>query len=193
MQRSPLFIAAAALMTTAKPAPAQFLNKGIEFVESVRKSDGNRVVELLQERPVGLLDSRGNDGNTALIIALARRDDEWTGFLLNNGADPDLPGKNGDTPLITAARAGYLDGTGWLIGLDVKVDATNKAGETALILAVQQHQPRIVGALLKAGADPDKTDHVAGFSARDYAARDPRASDICKLIEAKKPKPARQP
>lgn len=193
MQRTFLFIATAALMSAATPAPAQYLNKGVEFVESVRKSDGNRVLELLDERPVGLLDSRGSDGDTALIVALARRDDEWTGFLLNNGADPDLPGKDGDTPLMTAARAGYLDGAGWLIGLGVKIDATNKAGETALIFAVQQRQPRIVGALLKAGADPDKTDHVAGFSARDYAARDPRARDIGKLIEAKKPKPANQP
>jgi ankyrin repeat protein len=192
VQRSTLFIAAAALLS-ATPAAAQYPNKGIEFVEAVRKSDGNKVVELLQDRPVGLIDSRSYDGETALIIALARRDAEWTGFLLNNGADPDLSGKNGDTPLMTAARAGYLEGIGWLLGLHAKVDATNKAGETALIFAVQQRQPRIVGALLKAGANPDKADHVAGFSARDYAARDPRARDIVKLIEDKKPKPAAQP
>ena len=28
----------------------------------------------------------------ALIVAIARRDDEWTGFLLNQGADPNLAG-----------------------------------------------------------------------------------------------------
>lgn len=189
MQRPILFIAAAALLAAAFPAAAQFTNKGMEFVEAVRKSDGNKVVELLQGPSVGLINSRADDGDTALIIALARRDEEWTGFLLNNGADPDLPGKNGDTPLMTAARAGYFEGAGWLIALKAKVDATNRAGETALIFAVQQRQPRIVEALLRAGADPDKADHVAGFSARDYAARDPRARDIAKIIETKKPKP----
>jgi hypothetical protein len=44
--------------------------------------------------------------------------------------------------------------------------------------------------LLEAGANPDKTDHAAGYSARDYAQRDPRARDILKLIETKKPKAA---
>jgi len=55
---------------------------------------------------------------------------------------------------------------------------------------VQQRQVPIVRRLLAAGANPDKTDSAAGYSARDYAARDSRASDILKLIEAKKPKPA---
>lgn len=191
MQRSFLILAAASLLS-ATPAEAQ-INMGSEFVEAVRKNDGNKVVELLQARPVGLIDSRNYDGDTALIIALARRDDEWTGFLLNSGADPELSGKDGATPLMTAARAGYLDGVGWLLGLHAKVDAANKAGETALIFAVQQHQPRIVTALLKAGADPDKTDHVAGFSARDYAARDPRLREIARIIEDMKPKPATRP
>jgi hypothetical protein len=45
-----------------------------------------------------------------------------------------------------------------------------------------------VKALLEAGADPDRTDNVAGYSARDYANRDPRARDIQKLINDKKPK-----
>ena len=45
-------------------------------------------------------------------------------------------------------------------------------------------------ALLKAGANPDKTDALQGFSAREYAERDPRSREILKAIEAKKPKTA---
>ncbi len=172
------------------PAAAQYANSGVEFVEAVRTSNGDKVVELLTAKPTGLIDARGDDGNTALIVALARRDDEWTGFLLGKGADPNLSGKGGDTPLMAAARAGYFDGVGWLLQLGAKVDSTNRSGETALILAVQQRQPMIVKILLHAGADPDKTDSVAGYSARNYAARDPRAGEIAKLIESKKPKPA---
>jgi hypothetical protein len=40
--------------------------------------------------------------------------------------------------------------------------------------------------LLKAGADPDKADHAAGYSARDYAKRDTRNPGILRLIDTVK-------
>jgi ankyrin repeat protein len=46
----------------------------------------------------------------------------------------------------------------------------------------------MVKALLEAGADPDHSDNVAGYSARDYARRDARARDVLKLIEDLRPK-----
>ncbi|MEO7635326.1 MAG: ankyrin repeat domain-containing protein [Sphingomicrobium sp.] len=163
-------------------------NDGTAFVGAVRASDGNKVAALLDKRPLGLIDSRDEDGNTALLIALGRRDEEWTGFLLTKGASRDLAGKNGDTPLIVAARVGFSEAVDWLVTMNAKVDSDNRMGETPLIVAVQQHQLPIVRTLLKAGANPDKTD-FSGYSARDYALRDPRARDILKLIEAKLPKP----
>jgi ankyrin repeat protein len=62
-------------------------------------------------------------------------------------------------------------------------------GETPLIIAVQQRDLQIVRQLLDAGANPDRSDAAAGYSARDYAVRDTRARDILKLIEDKKPRP----
>jgi ankyrin repeat protein len=185
-------IAAAALGALCAPAMAQMVAgyAGTEFVEAVRKSDGDKVTQLLRDHPTGLVDARDGDGNTALIIAINRRDEEWTGFLLNQNADPNFGGKGGDTPLINAARIGFDQAVEWLLALGAKVDGTNRMGETPLIVAVQQRQVPIVRRLLAAGANPDKTDSAAGYSARDYAARDSRASDILKLIEAKKPKPA---
>jgi hypothetical protein len=44
--------------------------------------------------------------------------------------------------------------------------------------------------LLEAGADPDKTDHASGYSARDYAKRDNRSSEMLRLIESVKSKKA---
>jgi len=61
-------------------------------------------------------------------------------------------------------------------------------GETPLIVAVQQRDRPLVKLLLDHGADPDKTDAAAGYSAHDYATRDPRARDILVLINNKKPK-----
>ena len=63
-------------------------------------------------------------------------------------------------------------------------------GETPLIIAVQQRNLPVVRVLLNQNANPDKTDSAAGYSARDYATRDPRAREILKMIDDKKPKAA---
>ena len=186
-------IAIGAAVACAVPAAAQIGGggyKGVEFVEAVRKSDGDKAMELLTSSAPGIVDSKADDGNTALIVALMRRDEEWTGFLLNKGADPNLAGSKGDTPLLVASRVGFDQAVEWLLSMGAKVDTPNRSGETPLIMAVQGRQTATAKLLLDAGADPDRTDTVAGYSARDYAQRDPRARDIQQLIQAKKPKPA---
>lgn len=181
--------AAAAFLVLAVPAFAQLEGSPSQrFVEAVRKGDGNTVGQLLDSNPDTLLNARDYQGDTALLVAIDRRDDDWTAFLLSKGADPNLASRDGKTPLIAAARIGYDDAVGWLIGKGAKVDSTNRMGETALIVAVQQRQPLTVKILLSAGADPDKTDGAAGLSARDYARRDSRARDILRMIELSKPK-----
>ena len=180
------FLVATSLIAT--PVAAQGLTTaGYDFVEAVKKSDGDKATEALTGHPRGIIDTKDGDGNTGLIIAISRSDEQWTGFLLNKGADPNLAGKGGDTPLIAAARVGFGNAIEWLLSLGAKVDTPNKMGETPLIIAVQQRETPVVRLLLNAGADPDRTDHAAGYSARDYAKRDSRARDILKLIEDKKP------
>jgi ankyrin repeat protein len=180
-------IGAALALTLAAPAYAQLAtDAGDDFVAAVKKSDGNKVNDLLNTHPPGLVNAKDFDGNTGLAIALARRDEDWTAFLLNHGADPNLAGnKAGDTPLIVAARAGTDTAVEWLLSKGAKVDATNRAGETPLIVAVQHRALPVVRLLLAAGANPDRTDNVQGYSARGYAQRDPRARDILSLIEAR--------
>jgi ankyrin repeat protein len=175
----------------AAPVAAQsFSTPGYEFIEAVKKSDGDKATQILSSHPAGIINTKDGDGNTGLIVAIGRSDESWTGFLLNKGADPNLAGKGGDTPLIAATRVGFETAIEWLLGLGAKVNTPNRMGETPLIIAVQQRETPVVRLLLNAGADPDRTDHAAGYSARDYAARDPRARDILKLIEDKKPKTA---
>lgn len=183
-------LASASLALISTPASAQSLTSDSDqFVDAVQKSDGDKATQLIQSHP-NLVDARNGKGDTGLIIAIGRSDPNWTGFLLNKGADPNLAGANGDTPLIEAAKVGFDDAVNWLLSLGAKVDGTNKMGETALIIAVQQRDVTMVRLLLNAGANPDKTDSAAGYSARDYATRDTRSREILKLINDKKPQPA---
>jgi ankyrin repeat protein len=109
------------------------------------------------------------------------------GFLLQNGADPNLKDADGNTPLIVAAMTGFGDGVRVMLASKAQVDGTNGKGETALIKAVHMRDTASVQLLLQAGADPDRTDNLAGMSARDYAARDVRSGPIAKaLAEAPK-------
>ena len=124
-----------------------------------------------------------------LTTAMRKRATLYVNFLLQNGADPNLADRNGDTALMIAARLGYLEGVGAMLGARAAVDASNRQGETALIIAVQNRHVSIVRRLLEAGASASRTDNASGLSARDYAARDRRSSDILKLIDQVKPKP----
>lgn len=181
-----------ALSLIAAPAFGQAGSAGSQFIEAVRARDGAKAMELLRSTPV-VVNARDDRGDTPLMIAVARRDDEWTGFLLGQGADPSLAARSGDTALIVAARNGFAEAVSSLLAMGVKVDAANRMGETALILAVQQRHTDIVKALLASGADPDRADSAAGYSARDYAKRDNRGGEILALIEAsRKPKAAEQ-
>lgn len=183
------FLVATALIAT--PVVAQMNSTpGADLIDAVKKRDGDKTIQALEGQPPGIVDSKDQDGNTSLLIAIARSDDQWTGFLLNKGADPNLAGKGGDTPLIAAARVGFDQALEWLLAVGAKIDASNRMGETALIIAVQQRDLPAVRLLLKHGANPDKTDAAAGYSARDYAQRDPRAREILSLINEVKPKSA---
>jgi ankyrin repeat protein len=188
MKSFKIVLAACGLAIVSAPAFAQLAgNDGQDFIEAVQKRDGDKAMQLISDHPT-IIDTKNDKGDTGLLVAIRASDRDWTGFLLNKGADPNLQGAGGDTPLIAAARVGFDEAAGWLIGLGAKVDATNRSGETPLIIAVQQRNAPLVKLLLEHGADPDRTDNVAGFSARDYANRDSRARDIQKLIEEKKPK-----
>jgi len=172
----------------AATAAAQMSVDSMDFITAVQKGDGGKAGQLLSDHPT-IIDSRDGKGDTALIIAINRADSDWTAFLLNKGADPNLAStKSGDTPLIAASRIGFQDAAEWLLGLGAKIDGTNRQGETPLIIAVQLRQIPMIRFLLEHGANPDKVDAAQGYSARQYAERDNRGRQILQMIEAKKPK-----
>ena len=175
----------------ATPAAAQFRG-GYGFLQAVDSRDGTKATDALKDDPT-LINTRNPDtGETALLIVTKRRDTTWLRFLLSKNADPAIADRQGVTPLMHAALLNYTEGAEELLGRKAPVDQTNRRGETALILAVQTKNVAMVRLLVKNGASPDKTDHIAGLSARDYAKRDDRTGQLLSILDAKPDVPARE-
>lgn len=178
-----IITAVAAAMLATSPVAAQF-SDSYNFLKAVKERKGEEAEKFLAEPGTVIINTRdGTSGETALHIVIQRRDSTWLGYLLQKGANPNLADKKGTTPLMLATQLGYVEGIDTLVRKKATVDQTNRSGETALILAVQLRNSEAVRALLKAGANPDKKDSRAGYSARDYAKQDGRASAIAAIIE----------
>ncbi|HEV2079135.1 MAG TPA: ankyrin repeat domain-containing protein [Allosphingosinicella sp.] len=176
--------AAVALSILAVPAHAQG-SDSYKLLQAIRKGDGAEVDKLLATPNSALLNTKDRDnGETALHIVTGQRNLGWLNFLLTKGARIDLQNGEGSTPLAVAAQLGWLEGAERLLERKASVDLANRRGETPLILAVHRRDVQMVRLLLSKGADPKKADRVAGYSALDYAKRDPRAAIILKALEA---------
>ena len=181
-----LAFAAAALMTAAVPAAAQF-SDSYNFLNAVRQSDGDKVNKALAGNKSTIVNTRDySTGETALAITIKRHDMTWSSFLLARGANPDIRDARGNAPLHYAAQLNFPEGASLLLGQNANVNIANASGETPLIIAVQQRNTAMVRLLLANGADPRLSDHIAGKSARDYAAEDPRAAAVLKIIDESK-------
>ena len=172
----------AGAVVLAPPALAQF-SEGYRFLEAVRKRDGQKVEEALNEPGSTVINARDvTSGQTALHIVIARRDLTWTRFLVQKGANVNIRDGKGATPLQLAANLGFIEGVAELVAFKADVDQSNDAGETPLITALHRHDIAMMRLLLKAGADPDRADN-SGRSARDYALLEGRSSPLLAEIE----------
>jgi uncharacterized protein len=162
-------VAAAALVLAATPAAAQHFSDSYEFLEAIRKADGNKVNTFLQDKTLRIVNSKDrNTGEGALHIVVKRSDPTYLTVLINQ---PDVNVNLQDRAGVTA-----------LLAKKANVNLPNSGGVTPLIRAVQIHNVEIVRALLDAGADPDKADFGGGLSARDYARQEARYPQIAKLL-----------
>ncbi len=182
--RNIVFAGIAAAMLSAGAAQGQATgNPGLDLVNALKENQGSKAYGLVSEGASTIVNFRGADNLAPLHIVVQQKNANWVGFLLSNGANPDIAGPDGDTPLILAARLGFTEGASRLIGSRADVNRVNRRGESALIVAVNQRQLRVAQMLLQAGADPDKRDFAAGYSAREYAKRDTRMPEMLRLIE----------
>lgn len=178
----------AGALVLAGPAQAQF-SDGYRFLDAVRKRDGAKVEQALNEPGNALINSKDvSSGDTALHIVVTRRDLVWTRFLIDRGANVNTRNSRGATAMQLAANLGFIEGIQALLEAKADVDQPNDAGETPLITAIHRRDTAMMRLLLKAGADPDRPDN-SGRSARDYAQLDGRSSPLLTEIETSaKPK-----
>ena len=179
-----LLAAAAIGAFAASPALAQFRG-AYGFLQAVESRDGTKATDALKDDPSFVNTRNPDTGETALILTTKRRDIQWVRWLLGKDADPSISDRQGVTPLMHAALINFPEGAEALLGDKAPVDQTNRRGETALILAVQNKNIPVIRLLVRNGANPDKADHIAGMSARDYAKRDDRTGTILPLLDAK--------
>ncbi|TPG20581.1 ankyrin repeat domain-containing protein [Sphingomonas koreensis] len=177
-------LAAASILTLAAPAAAQLGGSdSSKFFSAIKDAKGQDVLDILAKPGTTIIDSHDPaSGDGALHIVVKRGDATYTTFLLQHGADPNIRDRSGATPLIVAVNQNQEACLQILIDGKADVNLANDRGETPLILAVQLRNLPIVRDLLKAGADPDQADHMAGLSARAYAARDKRSPAIAKAL-----------
>ena len=184
-------VASIAALALAPAAEAQFRG-GYAFLQAVDDRDGTKATDALKDDPA-IVNTRNPDtGETALVLVTKRRDTMWVRFLLDKGGDPSIGDRQGMTPLMHAALLNTTDVADELLNRKAPVDQANRRGETALILAVQAKNSAMVRLLVRRGANPDKADHIAGMSARDYAKRDDRSGRILALLETKADAAARE-
>jgi ankyrin repeat protein len=161
-------VAAAFAAFCTVPAAAQF-HDGYNFLKAVKDRDGTKATEFLNEPGSTLVNtSDQTTGETALHVVVRRRDETWTRFLLDHGANPNKADKRGVTPIAIAASLGFIEGVEALVKRGGQVDVPDSAGETPLIAAVHRHDIPMIRLLLKSGASADRPDN-SGRTARDYA------------------------
>lgn len=180
-------LAACMVLMLAVPASGQgSFSDSFTFLKAVRERDGGKVTDLVSEPGTTVINTRERgSGEGALHIVVRGRDLTWLAFLLGKGARPDIQSNRGETPLTLAAQIGWVEGAEQLLAKRANVNLANGRGETPLVLATQRRDIAMVRLLLSRGADPKRTDNVAGMSALDYAKQDPRAGAVLKLLEAK--------
>lgn len=179
----------AAMVALTPPAQAQFASDSYNFLKAVRERDGGKAQPLLNKPGTTIVNARDQaTGEMALHIVVKGRDLEWTRFMISRGADLNARDGSGETPLIAAVRIGWDEGVELLLGQGANANLPNGRGETPLVVAVQARDLIATRLLVAAGGDPNIADRVTGQSARDYAARDPRATQIAKALAEAKPK-----
>ena len=183
MYRPLLLALAAATIVLPAAAPAQRMSESYEFLKAVKEANANKVTEMLDKPGSTVINTKdASSGDTALHIVTRRSDATYLGYLISRGAAINALDARGNTPLMIAVSGNCMSCIDTLLGRRANVNLANASGETPLIRAVQLRNRDLAEKLLKAGANPDQADRIAGMTARDYAKADNRSPALTQLL-----------
>ena len=90
-------------------------SEGESFLEAIRKGDNAKALPFVEDPGQHVVNYKGYDGDTALHIVTRKRELDWVGYLLKEGADPTIPDAKGDTALHIAASIGFDQAVDYII------------------------------------------------------------------------------
>ena len=117
-----------------------------------------RIQAMIQNSPDLINAASGDPSRTPLGRAAEKGQLRVADYLLNNGADVNVPVGN-STPLSIAARNGHKKMVELLLARGAAVDAVDSERRTPLHVAVSRNYPAVMEALLAAKADPNAKDN----------------------------------
>jgi ankyrin repeat protein len=127
-----------------------------EFLASAENGDVLAVPLFLQS---GMnIETRGKEGDTALMRAAGEGRIETVRLLLENKADVNAKSNTGLTALIVATSGHHLTTVKYLCEHGANVNDKSRTGVTALYAAASENEPEIVSYLLSTGSNPLLTD-----------------------------------
>lgn len=147
--------------------------KGQNLLYLSQRDGAPKVAQVLLGHPDLRIDLPNSAGETPLMMAALRDQDDWVSRMLDKGARIDgtaESGKPGWTPLHYAAAAPGAKALQVLLARGARVDAKAPNGTTPLMMAAQYGTEDAVDLLLKQGADLRLRNDL-DLAAADFAQR----------------------
>ncbi len=123
----------------------------MDIFDVARKGTVAQAKEIFKTNPNAVV-ALNADGNSALLLAVYKNNNQVAQFLIDNGAEINGNTKMG-TPLMAAVVKGNITAAKMLLEKKADVNATDSNGVTALIYAVQFANLEMVQLLLNYKAD----------------------------------------
>ncbi len=101
------------------------------------------------------IEAKDKDGRAFLHFAALNGDEKMAAFLLENGANINVPDSTGNTPLHLVAERNNNTMVSFLLEKRANIDAQNNSGETPLHLALMNIRMLVVPIFLRKGARVD--------------------------------------
>lgn len=167
--------------TSARPKKPGKLQLRAELFAAAACGNVKAIQNLVQQEVQ--LDTRNQDRQTALMVAVHASRAPVVVALIQAGADVALLDPKGRTALGIAADLGMLEMVRTILACGVKPDLTDKP-VSPLVRASRGGHLEIVRALLKAGADPNRISAYGNSSALTDAIKQNHVEVVHELVEA---------